>query len=239
LKLGTKLLLAPLLTGVIALTGGGINALLMDRNAVANAEAFKTDLANLRTISQAQEQVGRTHAGTYRMVALIASMDEPAIKAFRADLKKQIDEVARVVTTVAGQAGQTEALGTSVKAIEADLGRYVKQADNAIDMASVDPNTGVVAMQSADATFKSASKHMANIVNGIEATSAQAGADSTASARRNTLLLTLGGVLATAVALAFSAAMLRRVIRSLQQAAAVAVEGPHPAGRCRHPGPAR
>jgi len=223
LKLGTKLLLAPLLTGVIALTGGGINALLMDRNAVANAEAFKTDLANLRTISQAQEQVGRTHAGTYRMVALIASMDEPAIKAFRADLKKQIDEVARVVTTVAGQAGQTEALGTSVKAIEADLGRYVKQADNAIDMASVDPNTGVVAMQSADATFKSASKHMANIVNGIEATSAQAGADSTASARRNTLLLTLGGVLATAVALAFSAAMLRRVIRSLQQAAAVAV----------------
>jgi len=222
LKLGTKLLLAPLLTGVIALTGGGINAWLMDRNAVANAEAFKADLGKLRTVTQAQEQVGRLHAGAYRTVALVGSMDEPAIKAFRADLKTQLEGVSRVVSAIAGSPGQYEGMGASVKGVEGDLGRYAKQADNAIDMASVDPNTGVAAMQSADATFKSASKHMADIIDGIESASAKAGIESTAAARRNTLLLTLGGLLATAAALAVSAAMLRRVMRSLKQAAAVA-----------------
>ncbi|OYU42012.1 MAG: hypothetical protein CFE44_26455, partial [Burkholderiales bacterium PBB4] len=164
MKLGTKLLLAPLLTGVIALAGGGFNALLMDRNAVRNAEAFKADLVNLHTVATAQEQMGRLHAGVYRTVALIGSLDEPAIKAFRADLLKQVDEVGRVVATVASKPGQTEALGQSVKGIAGDLSRYAKQADNAIDMASVDPNTGVAALQSADATFKSASKHMTDIV---------------------------------------------------------------------------
>jgi len=223
LKLGTKLLLAPLMTGVIALAGGGINALLMDRTAVANAEAFKTDLGNLRTITQAQEQMGRLHASAYRTVALIASLDEPAVKAFRSDLKTQVEGVSRVVSAIAGSQGGSEAMAASVKGIAGDLSRYTKQADNAIDMASVDPNTGVAAMQGADETFKSASKHMANIVQGIEAASAQAGVDSTDAARRNTLLLTLGGVLATAAALALSAAMLRKVIRSLQQAASVAM----------------
>ena len=35
MKLGTKLLLAPLLTGAIALAGGGLNAVLMGHQATA------------------------------------------------------------------------------------------------------------------------------------------------------------------------------------------------------------
>ena len=87
MKLGTKLLLAPLLTGLIALAGGGLNAWLMDRAAGATADAFQADLGNLRTITQVQEQVGQLHAGAYRTVALIGSLDEAAVKAYRADLK--------------------------------------------------------------------------------------------------------------------------------------------------------
>lgn len=64
---------------------------------------------------------------------------------------------------LAAGSGGTEALQAQVKQVGSHLGQYVKQADSAIDMASVDLNTGVAAMQGADASFKAASKTMADI----------------------------------------------------------------------------
>ena len=223
MKLGTKLLLAPLLTGLIALAGGGLNAWLMDRAAGATADAFQADLGNLRTITQAQEQVGRLHAGAYRTVALIESLDEAAVKAYRADLKTQIEGVNRVIAAVAGSAAQGDALRTAVASIGADLTKYGQQADNAVDMASVDPNTGIAAMQGADTSFQAVTKTMSEIVTGIETAAAASSAEATALAHRTTLLLTLASVLATGFTLAVCGLMLRRVMLAIKRAAEVAV----------------
>ena len=223
MKLGTKLLLAPLLTGVIALAGGGINAWLMDRAAGAAAEAFNADLDNLRTITQVQEQVGRLHAGAYRTVALIESLDEAAVKAYRADLKTQIDGVNRVIAAVTGSAAQGDALSANVASIGADLTKYGKQADNAVDMASVDPNTGIAAMQGADVSFKAVSKTMAEIVMGIETAAAATSATAAERTRRSLVVLAAASVLATGITLALCGLMLRRVMLAIKRAAEVAV----------------
>ena len=222
MKLGTKLLLAPLLTGAIALAGGGINAVLMDHQATAASEAFRADLANLRTITQVQEQLGRLHAGAYRTVALIGSLDEAAVKAYRAELHHQVEGVGRVVAAVAGTPAQAEALRTLVASIGADLAKYAKQADSAVDMATVDPNTGIAAMQGADATFKAVAQAMAQIITGIETAAAQTSAASAADAHRRALLLAAASVLATALTLLLCGVMLRRVTLALRRAADVA-----------------
>ena len=222
MKLGTKLLLAPLLTGLIALAGGGINAWLADRSASVSAEGFAANLDKLRTITQVQEQIGHIHAGAYRTVALIASLDEPAVKAYRGELRNQIEGVGRVISVVTGVAGDTTTAGSPVARIQADLIKYGKQADNAVDMASVDPNTGVAAMQGADATFKLVSQAMAEIVSGIETAAAAAGKASTERARRTTALLSLASLLATVITLLVSMLMLRRVVQALGRSAAVA-----------------
>ena len=222
MKFGTKLLLAPVLTGLIALAGGAVNALLMDRAAVASARGFAADLDKLRTVTQVQEQIGHIHAAAYRTVALIGSLDEPTIKAWRADLRNQIDGVGRVIAAVTGAQEDGAGLTAQVARIQTDLLKYGKQADNAVDMASVDPNTGIAAMQSADASFKLVSQTMAEIVAGVDAGAAQASVASADRARRNTALLSLASVVATLAALAGCWLMLRRVILSLQRAAAVA-----------------
>ncbi len=222
MKLGTKLLLAPLLTGVIALAGGGINAWLMEREAASNAEAFRVDLDKLRTIGQVKEQLGLLHAGAYRTVALIASLDEAAVRSYRAELKKQVEAVASLVQSVAGARSGGTPLDTQVRQIGQHLGKYGQQADNAVDMASVDPNTGVAAMQGADASFKAAGQAMAAIVSGIDAAAAAAALTSTERAQRQTLLLMLASLLATGITLGLSALMLGRVVRALRQAAGVA-----------------
>ena len=70
---------------------------------------------------------------------------------------------------VAEQHAGDEALKASAAQVAQDLAAYAKQADQAIDLASVDPNTGVAAMQGADASFKAAGAAMARLVDGIRA----------------------------------------------------------------------
>ena len=222
MKLGSKLLLAPLLTGLIALAGGALNAALMNRDAAARAQAFHDDLQHLREVTTAQAQAGQIHAGVYRSVALIASLDDKAVQAYRVELRKQIDATAKVVQAVAGSQPEGSPLRTSVARIQADLLKYGKQADNAVDMASVDPNTGVAAMQNADASFKSVSQAMADIVAGIEKAAFQDADDSASQARRTTVLLMLGSALATLGMLAACGLLLRRVMQALRSAGAVA-----------------
>ena len=222
LKLGTKLILAPLLTGLIALAGGGLNAWLMNRDAARNAQAFHDDLVHLRAVTSAQAQVGHIHAGVYRTVALIASLDDKAVKAYRADLPKQVDQVTQVLMAMATSQPEGSRLAASALRIQADLAKYAKQADSAVDMASVDPNTGVAAMQNADTSFKSASQGLADIVAAIDSAASAAAEASQGQARQTTALLMLGSALATLATLAACAVVLRRVMRSLLQAGGVA-----------------
>ena len=222
MKLGHKLLLAPLLTSLIALAGGGLNALLMDREAAASAVAFASNLQQLRTITQVQDQLGRIHAGAYRAVALIASLDGPALTAVRADLRQQIDGAGRVVRLVAGGQADGTPLQASVQGIQSALARYGQQADSAVDMASIDPNTGVAAMQNADATFMTVSQTMADIVVGIGIAAEQTRAASADRAHQTTALLTAASVLATLATLLLCGLMLRRVMAALRRAAALA-----------------
>ena len=85
MKLATKLLAAPLLTALVLLAAGQSNTWLMGRETAANQAASKGDLEQFRVITSAQEQIGRVHAGVYRSVALMASLDDAKIKTYRAD----------------------------------------------------------------------------------------------------------------------------------------------------------
>ena len=129
----------------------------------------------------------------------------------------------RVIAAVAGSSGQGDALRTAVTSIGADLTKYGQQADNAVDMASVDPNTGIAAMQGADTSFKAVNKAMAEIVTGIETAAATTSTTATAQAHRNLLLLAAASVLATGFTLALCGLMLRRVMLAIKRAAEVAV----------------
>lgn len=60
------------------------------------------------------------------------------------------------VSAALAPAGSTDtALVAAVNEVGLQIDKYIKQADSAIDLASVDANTGIAAMQGADATFSS------------------------------------------------------------------------------------
>ena len=104
MKLGSKLLAAPLLTALAVFGAGQINTVLMSREANTNQELFKSSFEQFRTLSNVQEQLGSVHASVYRTVALMSSLDDAKVKAFRADLARQLEGVKRVSATVVDSA---------------------------------------------------------------------------------------------------------------------------------------
>ena len=222
MKLGSKLLMAPLLTAAVALSAGEINAVMMSRAAVTSQDEVQQRMEHFKTLSATQTQLGQVHAGVYRTVALMASLDEPKVKTLRADLAQQIAGIQRTLAAGVAGADTDEQLRSAVTAAQEQAGRYVKTADTAIDLASVDPNTGVAAMQDADAAYNSLTGTVGGMVARIDALTAEGSAASRDRSNRTHLLLLLVGVLAAGAAVALSWRMQRKLVTDLGEAARLA-----------------
>ncbi|MFY9513511.1 MAG: hypothetical protein WAQ05_21305, partial [Rubrivivax sp.] len=174
MKLGPKLLAAPLATALLVLATGQLNSWLLVGEVDASRQAFQDRLGDFKTVASVQEQLGQVHASVYRTVALIASTDEAALKTFRAGLKTQLEGAKRTFAAVAdGDEGDT-ALREAVARAAPQIDTYLKQADEAIDLSSVDPNTGVAALQGADKSFRALAATAAAIVARIDASTEEA-----------------------------------------------------------------
>jgi methyl-accepting chemotaxis protein len=221
MKLGPKLLAAPLATALILLAVGGLNGLLNWRDNRATQEATAARLADYKTVAAVQEQLAAVHASVYRTVALIASLDEASTKAFRNQLKNQLEGAQRTLAGVA-ENSQDEALTQGVKLAGEQLQKYLKQADDAIDLSGMDPNTGVAAMQTAEATFAALAKTAQSLVVRIDAISDATAQEGAQRASRNSALLALLALGAGVAAVGLSWWMQRRLVVDLRTASQVA-----------------
>jgi methyl-accepting chemotaxis protein len=112
-------------------------------------------------------------------------------------------------------------LQSAIAEVGQQLDKYTKQADEAIDLSSIDPNTGIAAMQGADATFASLNKTMSGIVAASEAGSHALIAASRQKSRTTHLLLGALGLLVAGVAVGLSWLMQRKLVAELARAVAV------------------
>ena len=224
MKLAMKLLAAPLLTAAVVLVASQTNALMASRAADANQATAEAQLEDYRTLADAREQLSQVHAGVYRTVALIASLDEAKVKAYRADLARQVAGVKRVAATILESRGDDEGLRTAATRLGAQADKYLGQADAAVDLSSVDPNTGIALMQSADATFAELSASMAAMVKRVGTNAAETVA--AAKQKAHTVAWLLGALaLACAVgAVLLSWLMQRKLTAELMRAAGIAGE---------------
>jgi methyl-accepting chemotaxis protein len=222
MKLGLKLLAAPLLTACVMLAAGQIDAVLSARNAAAERAADQTRLHDLKIVSSLQDQLSLAHASVYRTLTLIASLGDKKVKAIRADLGRELEQIKRRFDAVAARYTQDAALQSSISQIGGDIDSYQKQTDAAIDLASVDPNTGIAAMQNADGTFADLAQHARDVVAHIdEASDAQATASAIRTTHQNMLFAAIALIIATA-AVSVSWLMQRQLVVDLAEAGRIA-----------------
>ena len=221
MKIGAKLLAAPLLTAAVALTSGALYGALTQNEARTARKDHAAEVAQLKTLAQAQEQLSSLHAQVFRTLALIASLEEDKVKALRADNARQIKAVQQVLAQLPAQNDNDAQITQLAAAVLPSLQQYLARSDKAIDLSGMDPNVGIGAMRAAEESFKAVSDGVRALVARKDAL--QASHADAAMARANQLALVLGGLmlLAAAAAMLMAWRIQRRIVRELAQAGAL------------------
>ena len=222
MKLNTKLLLAPLLTAIVLLLSGQFNAFLMAVGADNAQSAFSTSTELVASVSDIERRLGTIHSGVYRTLGVIGSMDEPKIKAYRASTGQQLVAIKQSGIKLAQSPGATGPLREAIASMGAQIDKYAQQVDAAIDLSSVDPNTGIAAMQGADSSFTALSKTVTTLGDSIRDSARALSASARQQSHDTNLLLALLGLAAAALAVAVSWWMQRSVVAEMRRAASVA-----------------
>ncbi len=222
MKLGSKLLAAPLLTSAFVLGVGGLSALLMRGEAVDNQALFKATSGQARFLVGAQQQAGQIHADVARTVALNASLDAAKHRASRTGLASQLADLRRAIAEGVQGAPADPALQDMLKQAGMLIDSYRKQADQAIDLSSTDPSSGVAALRDVDASFATLAKTLSGLSDRFDALTAASLEDSLARSERGYLLLGLLTLSAACAAVAISWLVQRKLVAELRRAVAVA-----------------
>jgi len=222
MRLALKLLAAPLLTAVIVLGVGQINNLVLGHAASSNQAIAQVQLEDASTVAEVRQQSALLHTSVYRTVTLIGSTDEASVTKFRADLAQRIKALQSKLTLLVeahgNPADMREQLAKFVKLAD----QYLAQADSAIDLSSVDPNTGIAALQNANSSFDAMSAAVAELGGNTASHASAAVADANQRNKWIGWVLSAVGLLCAAVAVILSWLMQRRLTAELQKATHIA-----------------
>ena len=222
MKLGMKLLMAPVLTAAVVLLAGQINTYLIQGQSETGLTASRHSLDDFKTMSGANQQLAEVHANVYRTVAIVGSLDDDKVKSLRADFGKQLEGVKRTVAALTTGTGTDAELQKNGQTILTLVDTYTKQADSAIKFASIDANTGIAAMQRADATFKDLLKASAVTTTDIEGNSNDLITQSASNVKNISIALTALALAAGAIAVWLSWMMQKKIMAELAHAIEVA-----------------
>ena len=218
MKLGPRLLAAPLLTAAVAigacLTYAGLS--LQTDKAARLADA--AEIENFKTVGHSLEQLAQVRAGVFRTLAMMASLEEAQVKAERMALAQQVQGVQSLMQALPANSGGDKAVADIAAATLPLLQRYGKQCDKAIDLSGMDPNVGIGAMRAAEDTYAELGKQMQALVARTDALHAERDAASMARDLRHLALLVGVMLLATGGALAFAWRQQRQVVGELRRA---------------------
>jgi methyl-accepting chemotaxis protein len=156
MKLITRILLAPLLAFIALMVVGGVSIYSLHGQTRVMNDLSSKHLEARRISNALRLEINQARAETYKLFSLVNVVDEARIKVERAALKQRFTEISQRLKEL-----EPLSLAEDKAAIEttaATIARYSKSADDAIDMASVDVNTGVASMMSAEDKFKEANE---------------------------------------------------------------------------------
>ncbi|HEX5310403.1 methyl-accepting chemotaxis protein [Aquabacterium sp.] len=221
MKLRTKLMAAPgFACAALFLALAGFVFTLSayrDRTQQANETSGMTQLA----VAGIRENISNAHVTLYKSITIINSMSEQQIQDVRTRLQNDAAKVRQMLDASLSKADKSE----SIKAgFTQSLAAYVKSADDALDMAAMDPNTGIAALQTADDNYRKLVGQLTTLVGMIQE-GVDADLDKLERDTRWTQAgMALVGLLAAGAGLGLAWITQRRVVADIAQAVDAANE---------------
>jgi methyl-accepting chemotaxis protein I, serine sensor receptor len=218
MKIRHKILIAPAASMLCLALLGALSATALSEQDSRLAQLHDGAFTGFKNAAAQTIALGALHAQAYGKIAVMGSMEEPAAAALPAAMAAQIDAVAAQLGAMR-QHDSTRAMAEQALPI---LSRYRKAVLDAIDLATMDANTGIAAMQTANSQYDAFRKVLDGAVQQLEAGTADSIAASK-HANRRMLWLTLGTLgVAAAALLVISRLVSRSVTVPLRHAIMVA-----------------
>jgi methyl-accepting chemotaxis protein len=213
-----KVLVAPAVAILFLLVLGGLSYGVLQHQNASLEELSRSRFAGYQVAAEAARDLSEVHSNVYRLITWIANLKDDKIKQVTDQQKARIDRVNATITNFAGQAGTTDGERKLIGLATAELAKYRKAIDTAIDLSTVDVSTGAMAMQSADGQFQGMLKHFEGLVQ-LEKKLAQESYDASAAAFRTAVavLITIT-LLALAISGPIALYMGGIIVQSLRRA---------------------
>ncbi|MDB5941202.1 MAG: hypothetical protein JWQ13_768, partial [Ramlibacter sp.] len=222
MKVLQKILTAPAVAIVFLVLLAGLSFGVLRQQNAAMEELSKSRFAAYQVSADAAQDLSEVHSNVYRLITWIANLQEDRIRKITDEQKARIDQVNATITRFGARADLADAERKLIALAVAELAKYRKAIDAAIDLSTVDVSTGAMAMQTADTQFQGMLKHFEQLVQ-LEKRLAQESYE-TAAASFDMAVLVLIAI--TAIALLASGAtalfMSRIIVRPLKAATAAA-----------------
>jgi methyl-accepting chemotaxis protein len=198
MRLYQRILLAPALTLLFLLLFAVVGYRVASGDQAAMREIFDVRFAVFEKTNQVLADVDAAHASLYRLITWIGNYDEPRIARVSGEVMAQIEGAVATVKSLEAQAQLDPQERPIAAAILGHLTSYRKHVATAVDLATVDVNTGLAAMQTADLTFQQVRRGVDQIVEIEKKLARQKYDEATASFRSAALLAMV--ILAIAIA---------------------------------------
>ena len=218
MKVWHKILLAPGMAIVFLIVLGATAYGVLRQQNAALVELFSVRFVSYQLAARASHEIGEVHANVYRLFTWIGNLKEDRIKQVAGEQMRKLDEVVKGVGEFGARADLEPAERKLAEAALKKIAKYRKDVDTAMDLATVDVNTGMSAMQTADFSFQELMKDFRDLVE-VETKLAQDDYDgaNAAFARVMAVLLVIVA-LALAASLSVALVMSRKIVRPIENA---------------------
>jgi methyl-accepting chemotaxis protein len=161
MKLSGKLMIAPLIAiaFLVALGAASYYALTVQQRAADNF--YQGVFGRYQTAVRTEAEVGKVHAGIYRLLNLADAIGEERTAKNAAEYRSRLKAAQASFARLSAEGANEQKL---IAAARDRLADYIKAADLAIELGSVDVNTGTAAMQTADQAYLEMSKNLGDVV---------------------------------------------------------------------------
>ncbi len=176
-----------------------------------------TTFVALRTASQQSNVLGQIHSASYAKIAIAGSLTEADLASFGKQTASELDKVGNELTRLKDMTGANEAALALPM-----LAAYRAGVAQALDLASMDANTGVAAMQGADGQYQKMRAVLDKVVGNLNKQADLSLQEAkTADSRAVWVILIVMGA-GSLVLLALTGAITRAVLHPIADACAAA-----------------
>ncbi len=217
-----KMLLAPMVAIALMIVVVGVAFWAMHQQRLTQEQLVDRHLLARASLSEVNYQLAATRGEVYRLFTMMGSFDARRIEQERTGLRNRLLATAALLGTI--DAGQDAEIARPIAQGALDINRYAKKADDAIDLAIGDVNTGIAALMSADDQYGTAIQAVNAAATVINERVAGLTGYAQRTARLSQWLIACALALAVGAALTVAIVTARGMARDLHAAARVAAK---------------